>query len=130
MLLVGWEEGHPACKITEWWRAGVVICLGRGADLHMPQLMPLPLTISCFSKSQIGSGTSLPCNPGQSPGGRKTDVCMYVCNNNDVLKHLILLKSMILQSRLFQRRDFISECHTEDCNHDDDDVFSGPLSTR
>jgi len=26
--------------------------LGRGADLHMAQLMPLPLTVSCFSKIQ------------------------------------------------------------------------------
>jgi len=28
----------------------MVICLERGADLHMAQLMPLPLTVSCFSK--------------------------------------------------------------------------------
>ena len=39
---------------NEWWGAGVVICLKRGADLHMAQLMPLPLTVSCFSKIQIG----------------------------------------------------------------------------
>jgi len=32
----------------------VVVCLERGADLHMAQLMPLPLTVSCFSKIQIG----------------------------------------------------------------------------
>jgi len=32
----------------------VVVCLEQGADLHMAQLMPLPLTVSCFSKSQIG----------------------------------------------------------------------------
>jgi len=32
----------------------VVICLEQGADLHMAQLMPLPLTVSCFSKIQIG----------------------------------------------------------------------------
>jgi len=32
----------------------VVICLKRGADLHMAQLMPLPLTVSCFSEIQIG----------------------------------------------------------------------------
>jgi len=32
----------------------VVICLERGADLHMAQLLPLPLTVSCFSKIQIG----------------------------------------------------------------------------
>ena len=35
-LLVGWQEGHPACKKTEWWGAGVVVCLERGADLHGP----------------------------------------------------------------------------------------------
>ena len=32
MLLVGQQEGHPACKKTEWWDAGVVMCLGQGAD--------------------------------------------------------------------------------------------------
>ena len=52
-LLVGRQEGHPACKKTEWWGVGVVICLERGADLHMAQLMPLPLTVTCFSKIQI-----------------------------------------------------------------------------
>jgi len=50
MLLVGRQEGHPACKKV----SGVVICLERGAVLHMAQLMPLPLTVSCFSKVQIG----------------------------------------------------------------------------
>jgi len=39
---------------TEWWGAGVVICLEQGADLHMAQLMPLPLIVSCSSKIQIG----------------------------------------------------------------------------
>ena len=32
MLLVWWQERHPACKKIEWHH-GVVICLGRGADL-------------------------------------------------------------------------------------------------
>jgi len=32
---------------TEWWDVGVVMCLGQGVDLHMVQLMPLPLTVSC-----------------------------------------------------------------------------------
>jgi len=53
-LLVGWQEGHPACKKTEWWGAGMVVCLEQGADLHMAQLLPLPLTVSCSSKIQIG----------------------------------------------------------------------------
>jgi len=34
-LLVGWQEGHPACKKTEQWAAGMVICLERDADFHM-----------------------------------------------------------------------------------------------
>jgi len=52
-LLLGRQEGHPACKKTERWEAGMVICLERGADLHVAQLMPLPLTISCSSKSRL-----------------------------------------------------------------------------
>jgi len=62
-LLVGRQEGHPACKKTEGSGAGVVICLERGADLHMAPLMPLPLAVSCFSKIQIDfylSGTRSP----------------------------------------------------------------------
>ena len=68
-LLVGRQEGHPACKKTEWWGAGVVICLERGADLHMAQLKPLPLTVSCFSKIQIGFTFLVLAHPG-SPGQR------------------------------------------------------------
>ena len=66
-LLVGRQEGHPACKKLERWCAGVVICLERGADLHMAQLMPLPLTVSCFSKIQTGFACLVPAHPG-SPG--------------------------------------------------------------
>jgi len=53
-LLVGHQEGHPACKKLERWGAGVVICVQRDADWHMAQLLPLPLIVSCFSKIQIG----------------------------------------------------------------------------
>jgi len=31
-LLVGRQEGHPACKKTKWWGVSVVICLERSAD--------------------------------------------------------------------------------------------------
>ena len=47
----------------------MVICLERGADLHMVQLMPLPLTVSCFSKIQIGFTFQVLADPG-SPGQR------------------------------------------------------------
>ena len=63
-LLVGRQEGHPACKKTEWWGTGMVICLERGADLHMAQLMPLPLTVCCCSKIQIGFTFLVPAYPG------------------------------------------------------------------
>jgi len=63
-LLVWRQEGHPACKKTEWWDTGVVIYLERGADLHMAQLMPLPLTVSCSSKIQIGFTFLVPAYPG------------------------------------------------------------------
>jgi len=76
MLLVGQQEGHPACK-NEWWGAGVVICLELGADLHMAQLMPLPRTVSCFSKIQIGFAFLVPAHPG-GPGKRAVER-MCVC---------------------------------------------------
>ena len=77
-LLVGRQEGHPACKKTEQWGAGMVICLERGADLHMAQLMPLPLTVSCFSKIQIGFSFLVPAHPG-SPGQRAVKrVCIRI----------------------------------------------------
>jgi len=68
-LFVGRQEGHPACKKLEWWGTGMVTCLERDADLHMAQLMPLPLTVCCFCKIQIGFIFLLPAHPG-SPGKR------------------------------------------------------------
>jgi len=38
----------PLSLMAEWWGAGMVICLEPYADLHMAQLMPLPITVSCF----------------------------------------------------------------------------------
>ena len=57
----------------------MVICLERGADLHMAQLLLLPLTVSCFSKIQIGFTCLVPAHPG-SPGQRAARlVCVCVC---------------------------------------------------
>ena len=78
-LFVGQQERHPACKKTEWLGAGVVISLERGADLHTAQVMPLPLSLSCFSKIQIGFTFLVPAHPG-SPGRRAVKwVCVCVC---------------------------------------------------
>ena len=55
----------------------MVICLERCAD--MAQLMPMPLTVSCFSKIQIGFTFLVPAHPG-SPGHRAVKrVCVCVC---------------------------------------------------
>ena len=56
----------------------MVVCLERGADLHMAQLMPLPLTVSCFSKIQIGFTFLVPAQPG-SPGKGPLNGCVCVC---------------------------------------------------
>ena len=77
-LLVGRQEGHPACKKTEWWGAGMVICLEQGADLHIAQLLSLPLTVSCFSKIQIGFTFLVPAHPG-SLGKRPLNGCVHAC---------------------------------------------------
>jgi len=77
-LLVGWQKGHPACKKTEWWGAGMVICLERGADLHMAQLMPMPLTVSSFSKIQIGFTFLVSAHP-VVPDKGPLNGCVLLC---------------------------------------------------
>ena len=57
----------------------MVICLKRGADLHIAQRMPLPLTVSCFSEIQTGLTFLAPAHPG-SPGQRAIKrVCVCEC---------------------------------------------------
>ena len=74
---LGSRKGVRPVKKTEWWGADMVICLERGADLHMAQLMPLPVTVSCFSKIQIGFSFLVPAHLG-SPGQRAAKwVCVY-----------------------------------------------------
>ena len=69
----------------------MVICLERGADLHMAQLMPLPLTIFCVSKTQIGFTFLVPDHPN-SPGQRavkraRVCVCVVACKMFQLVAH-------------------------------------------
>ena len=57
----------------------MVICLERGADLHMAQLMPLPLTVSCFSKVQIGFTFLVLAYLGSRGKRAIKQVCVCVC---------------------------------------------------
>ena len=57
----------------------MVVCLERDADLYKAQLMPLPLTVSCFRKIQIGFTFLVLAHMG-SPGKRAVKrVCVCVC---------------------------------------------------
>jgi len=49
----------------------MVICLERGTDMHMAQLMTLPLTVSCFRKIQTGFYRAMLCIRGTSHGSHK-----------------------------------------------------------
>ena len=57
----------------------MVICLERGAYLHIALLMPLPLTVSCFSKIQIGFTFLVPAHPGYLGKRAIIRVCVCVC---------------------------------------------------
>ena len=77
-----WLGGRKGIRpVKNWVGAGMAICLERSADLHMVQLMPLPLTVSCFSEIQIGFTFLVPAHPG-SPGQRAFKwVCVWFCKD-------------------------------------------------
>ena len=95
---VGWAAGRASGLLkTEWWGAGMVICLEWGADLHMAQLMPLPLTVSCFSKIQIGFTFLVPAHWG-SPGQRavkRVCVCLTAAFNCRILHDTSLMSTVL-----------------------------------
>jgi len=72
----------------------VVICLEQGADLHMTQWMPLPLTVSCFSKIKIGFSFLIPVHLG-SPGQKAVKrVCVCVCQSRFLFIDLLVVCSV------------------------------------
>ena len=81
---VGLAAGRAsACKKLSREGAGVVVCLERGADLHMAQLMPLPLTVSCSSKIQTGYTFLVPAHPGSPRKRAVKRVCVFVSAGDD-----------------------------------------------
>jgi len=79
-----WFGGRKGFRPVKNWvvGAGMVICLEWDADLHMAQLMPLPLTVCCFSKIQISFTFLVPAHlgsPGKGPlNGCVCDPCVFV----------------------------------------------------
>ena len=81
----------------------MVICLERGADLHMAQLMPLPLTVSCFSKIQTGFTFLVPAHP-DSPGQRavkRVCVCVLVGSLAEYQLKSVIVSSIFEFSQKF-----------------------------
>ena len=98
MLLVGWPV-----KI-EWWGVGIGICLGQVADLHMARLMPLPPTVSCFSKIQIGFTFLVPAHPvspRQKAVKRVLLLCSMVCSC--ISQFMPSYSSSVIEQMMFVR---------------------------
>ena len=74
----------------------MVICLERGADLHMAQLMPLPLTVSCSSKIQIGFTFLVSAYPG--------------CPGKEAVKWLLLLHILYVSLWLAKIKKYVYVC--------------------
>ena len=85
----------------------MLVCLEQGADLHMAQLMLLPLTVSCFSKIQIGFTFLVPAHLG-IPGKRAVKrVCVCNCKLTSLRRFLIILQYSITMQHQFNNCDFV-----------------------
>ena len=80
----------------------MVICVEQGADLHMAQLMPLPLTVSCSSKIQIGFTLLVLADLGtpRKRAVKRVCVCVCVCHLQAV-KNRDLLRNPTLGNRVW-----------------------------
>ena len=130
----------------------MVICLERAADLHTAQLMPLSLTVTCFSKTDIGSTFLVPAHPG-SPGQRAVRrlyvcVCVYVMFSNhegytqlnhvpstETILSVIAYENVDANSPSSSRRDPASDGgggsdHPKPPHHDSAGDSAKPVSTR
>jgi len=85
---LGGRKGIRPLK-TECWGAGVVICLEQGVDcLHMVQLMPLPLSVSCFTKIQIGFTFLVPAHPGSPDKVSGSGIRWAICKSAPHSRHI------------------------------------------
>ena len=82
MLWRCWLGGRKGIRPLKKLSGGMLAWLSVWSEVqtHMVQLMPLPLTVSCFSEIQIGFTFLVPAYPG-SPGKRvvkRACVCVSV----------------------------------------------------
>jgi len=110
---VGWAAGRASgLQKNEWWGAGVVVCLEQGADLYMAQLMPLPLTVSCFSKIQIGFTFLVPAHLGSPGKGAFERVCVLdfyrLVSHKYQYNTFQMKRSLFLVSSRLQEMQYVS----------------------
>jgi len=82
---VGWVARRASgLQKTEWWDAGMVICLGRDTDLHMPSwchshLLSLALVNPDWFYFPVFTFLvpAHPGSPGHSPGAVKQLCCRF-----------------------------------------------------
>ena len=77
-----WLGGRKGIRPVKKLSGGLLVWLSleQGEDLLIAQLMPLPLTVSCFSKIQIDFTFSVPAHLGSPRKGPLNGcVCIYVC---------------------------------------------------
>ena len=93
----------------------MVICLERDADLHMAQLMPLTLTVSCFSKIQIGFTFLVPAHLGSSGKRAVRRVCVFYFtvvyrHQNDISIGPVILHGTPMRPTLTRRQTLTVDC--------------------
>jgi len=119
---LGGRKGIRPIK-TEWRVTGIVICLERDADLHVAQLMPLPLTVSCFSKIQIGFSCLVPAHLLSWKKGPLNE-CMLLCCAQMCMSDMNVADSEVDKSVI----ELVDHIWTEATGHLDD-VLSVPASS-
>ena len=124
LTLLGGKKGIRPVK-NEWWGVGLVIYLERCADLHTAQLMPLPLAVSCFSKSQIGftfwyRPTWVVLDKGPLNG------CMCVCALVVIITSSIKLPMLAYLCDYYyalMNRATLKNCHNHETSKNKDTTF-------
>ena len=92
----------------------MAICLERGADLHMAQLMPLPLTVSCFSKIQIGfTFLVLAHRVVPEKGPLNGCVCVHMSFGNSIVAHNFLRATALVRCMNLTMNNHLVDSHKQ-----------------
>jgi len=84
----------------------MVICLEQGADcLHLAQLMPLSLTVSCFSTIHNGFTFLVPAHTGSPEKRAVKRVC--VCVYHTKITHSMQYYNANVQNDLISRKKYL-----------------------